>query len=252
MKKLFLLMAISGLVFSGCKKNSSSTNNNNPTNPANPNAMKFIINGLTDITIGKKDSMMLAIGIKLESGTQEKVNLSVTGLPANASASFQTESGIPDFATLLTVRSNDAVAGTYPIKVVGSTANSGSKSYDLNLKINGTTSSPTIGCAIEIIGSFTRKYTCTGYNSPGDPMTIDSIAGVKDQASIPNMGPFPKKVTIELNCATKAINIPLQFGIDGFQISGTGSYAKADSIYFNYTIKGNSMPDQTCTAVFKR
>lgn len=120
MKKILFALLLAPLFFTACKKD----------DPAN----EFAINGIHDVNFATAGSNVLALAIVQTSGAQQPVTLTVTGLPAGATADIQPASGTPAFSSAITFSQGTAAAGTYPIHIVG-TSSSFTKSYDLNLVV---------------------------------------------------------------------------------------------------------------------
>ncbi|RYD58599.1 MAG: hypothetical protein EOP56_03160 [Sphingobacteriales bacterium] len=119
MKYLYLLALCACVSLAACKKS------------------KFIINGISDIKVMRDSSVMIPLAIAQESGNQERVDLSVEGLPAKTEYSFTAASGTPDFGTVLTIKAlYNAKPGTYPIKIKGTNAAGYDKEYELNLIVD--------------------------------------------------------------------------------------------------------------------
>lgn len=224
MNRLLILVVCVCAIF-GCSKKEDSTTSNNTVKP-DSNAMAYVITGLTDINIGRTDSTTLALGITLTKGKQEKLTLSTSGLPTGVTGTFANPSGIPSFATTFTLKSNNAAGGTYPFKVIGTSASDSVKTYDLTLKINTPA-----GCVYELVGNYTSTYTCS--SSGTQTSKVDST-GVKDQISITNVPFFPGTILANVNCTNKTLTIPSQVKMQ-FTISGSGTFT-SNSMNIQYTV----------------
>jgi hypothetical protein len=122
LKAIFSAFLFSALFVAACKKDDTPDNT-------------FIINGLHDIDFTSYNGSYLELVVVQASGTQERVTLSVTGVPAGVTAIITPENGTPDFDAIITFDiTGDPTGGTYPIRIVGNTA-SHIKSYDLNLTV---------------------------------------------------------------------------------------------------------------------
>ena len=85
---------------------------------------------------------MLTISTAVTSGSAETVALSVSGLPAGASASFDPTSVTAGGSSALTIDTGTAAAGTYALTVTG-TAASSAHSTSIALTVNSATSCTT-------------------------------------------------------------------------------------------------------------
>jgi hypothetical protein len=122
-KKVLYLVLLLPLLHSACKKGDSG--------PAN----EFVINGVRDVNFTLSTTDYLLLSVKHTSGSQERVTISVTGLPTGVNAVIDPSSGTPDFeSNIIFSMAGNAISGTYPIKIIG-TAASSIKTYDLNLVV---------------------------------------------------------------------------------------------------------------------
>ena len=122
MRKFFFALLLAPLFFTACKKNESIPN-------------EFVITGIRDVDLSASGGSVLPITINVSSGVQERVVVSVTGLPAGITATIDPNSGTPSFSSTITFnQGSNATPGTYPVHVVG-TSSSYTRSYDLNIKV---------------------------------------------------------------------------------------------------------------------
>lgn len=71
-------------------------------------------------TIAQGESTTYDITVSLTSGKSQEVSLSISGLPKDASASFNPSSGYPPFTSKLTVKTKSSTpTGTYKLKIKG-------------------------------------------------------------------------------------------------------------------------------------
>ncbi len=146
-KKLLLVLLLAPLLFSACKKD----------DPVNPVASQFVIEGIDQVNLSTSAGSKLDLSISSSSGAAEAVSLSVTGLPTGVNAVFSPVSGTPPFDASVTFsRTSTAIPGTYPIKVVGTSA-SFTKSYDLNLVVPEWNGWTVDGLAYRLFGLSTNS-----------------------------------------------------------------------------------------------
>lgn len=216
MKRLFPLALIMCCTFFACKKNEYGNNNNNNTNPVDSNEMKYVINGIADKTIAYDDSVVIPLSIVRSSGTQQKITLSLAGLPAGATAKFDPESGIPDFASILTIKMKNPEGGNFNLKLTGSAGNT-AKVYDMVLKV---TPEPADGCVSKVTGTYINVYSSTP-NSTEDCNVWATGTKNKIGVSSKSIG----DVYCNLDCNTQKITIPRQKTSNQFyEMDGSGSY----------------------------
>lgn len=146
MKRIALLLIITATTLASCKKEQRDvvTVNNPPTTPVDttnvpPPGPKidntYIINGLADMHIGVVDSMMIPLELMHVGGEQHKVTLSISGLPDNAMASFDTKSGIPGYNSNLYLHTFFTKEGTYPLTITGTSESGMIRTYKVNLVV---------------------------------------------------------------------------------------------------------------------
>lgn len=213
MRTTLLFLALACFTMLGCKKNEYNNTNTNP----NPNAMTYVINGLTDITMDYDAEKMIPLSIERTAGTQEKLTLSVSGLPGQTTAAFDVASGIPNFATVLTLTTNYADGGSYDIKVTGTTESGSMNSYNLKLKINPE---PPMGCAEKMFGNYTAKYE--GSISYQNESVKAESTGTKNQVRFKGFKIFD--VVGDIDCDLHTINVKSQTTGNNIYLSGSGTF----------------------------
>jgi hypothetical protein len=209
---LLSMMLMATAIFFGCSKN-----NYDNTNTTGPNAMKYVINGITDVKMDYDAEKVLPLSIVRTSGNQEKLTLSVSGLPGRTTASFDVASGIPDFASILTLTTNYTDGGTYDVKITGTTASGATSDYSMKLTINPE---PPLGCAEKMFGSYSAKYE--GSLSYTNQTVTAEATGVKNKVRFKGFRLFD--ITGDVDCDKHTINIPSQTTDNSVYLSGTGTY----------------------------
>lgn len=139
MKTYTLLFALL-IVFAACDKPTISVNPpQGPMPPQIESDTTFVVAGVADVTMGNADSSTLILGITHTAGVQSKLNFSLSGLPANTTSAFDPASGTAPFTTSLTLRTQMAPAGTYPVTLTVTTASGNKKDYSFNLVVQEKT-----------------------------------------------------------------------------------------------------------------
>lgn len=229
MKKLSFLFAFALLALASCKKNEGSQQ-----------PMTYMVNGITDISMFGTDVAGMGLSIEYRGPVQENVALSITGLPENVTAEFSTASGIPTFGTSVAITSQNAVAGTYPLKLVCKGSATGEKSYDLTLTIKP------VPCTQVVSGSYQTSNTCF----PGSTNSFISHLG-GNNIMINNLGGMGFSVNATIDCNSSTITIPSQTVGGSVTVAGSGSYVVSlggtvsMSINYNYNVGAGPTP---CTA----
>lgn len=137
MKKVLLILTLGGTLFFSCreKQNIIPEQIVDPIDTTNKVDSSYVIYGVTDYMIKSIERKVIPLEIVLKSTTQEKVTLSVDGLPENATATFAPSTGYPGFTTDLTIETVFTQTGTYPIIIKGTSEKQLTKSYNINLTI---------------------------------------------------------------------------------------------------------------------
>lgn len=236
---LVSMLLIATAIFWGCSKN--EYNNSTNTITPDPNAMKYTVNGITDQAIESTDSVIIPLGIAYTSGDQEKLTLSVTGLPSNTTASFNVASGIPTFATVLTLSTQKAPAGTYNIKLVCTTAKDSVKTFDIKLTIKE--SDP---CANAMVGKYDNQQRLESSSSSITEQTTAINTTTKNRLTLQNLFfSFSSKEDVDatFNCddnTLKLVDKDVDLGSAIFVLSGEGTYtANTMDITIRLSYSGN-------------
>jgi hypothetical protein len=239
---LSIVAILCAAIFFGCKKNEYPAGNNNPDSTnVDPNAMKYLVSGITDLSMDWKDSTSLPLSLVYTSGNQENLALSFDGIPQNLAATFSVQSGLPPFNSILTLKTNNVAGGVYNIKIVGTTATKAVKKFDMKLTVNGE---PPMGCVAKVAGAYSTiiangPSSSSQYPNVGDTH-IDST-GVKNKIQITNLmysspGGSQLDVTGTLNCDNKTIVLDEQQR-GSYKVTGGGTYTNNEvNIGVNFTI----------------
>jgi len=224
--------------------------NFNVTVAAVTTTFDYTINGVNNVNVQQGNSGNLSLVVKKLSGTAETVNLSVSGLPTGATASFSSASGTPDFNSTLTINTtNSLAAGTYPITLKGQSATTGAKTFTFNLVVTGTTGGD---CAQDAAGNYTSQDSCTG--SAGAPVVTKTGTNQIKIASLAGYLTYTIDVNATINCNNHTVTIPSQaitaIPIPGAMISGTGTFTN-NTMTIHYTISVLTYT-QTCKVDLSR
>jgi hypothetical protein len=208
-RKLFLgAIIIASATLFGCSKNEPKTD---------PNAMKYAIDGIVDTKIAHKGTVVLPLAVTRLSGAQENLTLSVSGLPGGAKATFEPASGIPNFATTLTITTNYTDGGTYDLKVTGKTASDSVKSYTMKLTVEPE---PALGCVEKLTGSYQSKYEGSFSGTQTDQVVATTTKNYIKFQNMKYMGDFYATI----DCDNHLLDIKFQKTSGGAYVMGTGSF----------------------------
>jgi len=214
MKKLLPAILLATTFFA-CKKNDDAID---------ANAMTYTVNGVVDKTVEYDDSFSMPILINHTGGNQEKVTLSLEGLPSGSTATFDPTGGTPNFSSLMSVKVFNPSGGTYNLKV-NSKVGDVTKSTGMVLTVKPE---PAEGCAGRVTGNYSN--TMTGQFSGIDPVTI-VWGGAKNEVIIKNIKVIGD-VKCQLDCAAGKINIPAQLTNKALYVESTtpGTYTSVGVI----------------------
>ena len=165
----------------------------------------------TSITLSPGGSGSIAVSTAVTSGSAQTVTLSISGLPAGASAAFSPASVTAGGSSTLTLHAGTATPGTYAVTVTG-TATSGTHSVPVTFAVKvATTLSPS---ALHTTGFHpTARLT---RNDTGGPISGVSVAFV------PSTGSSCSAVT-NANGVAACTSVAISFG--GFNASFPGNAA---------------------------
>lgn len=242
MKKILLAASLVSVLFASCDKKQNVIPVI-PEQPA-PEDSTYIINGLTDMSISSLDSTVVGLNITFLQGKQDKITLSIEGLPDRVKGSFDPGAGIPGFNTTLMLKSVVAKPGVYPVTIKGVSENGLTKSYKVNLRIKDDFVCDSF--FMNNIGSFTTRnvanndsvfaFTHVNFQISNKSLTfyfnnmyLDSMNGSNIISG--GMGfDLQHEVTFAVNCGNNTVTIPEKtidaitfMGVQQYKVSGTGS-----------------------------
>jgi hypothetical protein len=244
MKPLFAIATVSLLALAACKKNEYD-------NQTNPNAIAYTINGVSDVKISSNGGKgTLPLSVTLTSGTQETVALSLSGMPEKVTASFSAASGTPTYASVLTITSDNAKEGTYPITLTGTSASNVKKTVNFNLVIDKPTD-----CATPMAGNYTGTIQCG--SSPSATSFSATVDGSKLNVLYINNLSGAKQVPATLDCAKGTITLTETISTEPAgaytrttKVTGSGTFIEAaHSMNLTVTVESSytGLPPNTST-----
>ncbi|MBE2289976.1 MAG: hypothetical protein IAE95_10500 [Chitinophagaceae bacterium] len=237
MKKLVLfLLAIVGIA-AACNKPSVQT------------PLSYTIESgqnapLGDIYVPDNGTYTMPVLAKYLTGaSEEKVTLSIKGLPTGVKVNKDTFSQVPTYRADFVFTSTNAPHGVYPITVTSSARGSEAKTYKFNMTVRSA------DCAANLLGNFNCTNECTGRNYPY--IATGVATGVTDELSVKNFGGYGNGTTtrIVLNCNLNTLTIPSQNIGNGVVLQGSGTFT-GNSMTISYTASGTV--SETCNAKFVR
>ncbi len=262
MKKLLLAFSLFTIFLGSCTKKTNVI-------PDVPIVVKedstYIINGVTDFTLGSLDSTWVYLEVDFREGKQEKITVSIEGLPARVISEFEPAAGIPGFATTLMLKSIVATPGTYPVKIIGTSSNGQKKTYEVNLVIKDNFHCDSF--MVNNLGSFKTVTDPAGdsvsnyayistFSQSGSAMILymnsmylETVSGYPVLSGNFGMPDPANEVLIFVNCNSKTITIPektitayTSMGPEQYTVSGSGTIdfdTKMITIHYTVTNSQN-------------
>jgi hypothetical protein len=245
---LLSMMLMVTAIFFGCRKNEYKTPDPTPKPPAgsviDSNAMKYTVNGITDRLMEWTDSVTIPLNIAYISGNQEKLNLTVTGLPQNTTATFDLPSGIPTFASMLTLRTKSAPGGVYNLKLVSTTETDSVKAFGIKLTIK----QEPIACSDSLIGKYNNVQSFPANSSVQTGETIATSTGTKNMLKLNNLFfslGLQEDVDAIFDCNSNKLRLVekiVSFGGLWYTLAGEGNYtATGMDIYIRIVNNGTTV-----------
>jgi hypothetical protein len=257
MKKLLLAFTLVSITLGSCTKKTNVI-------PDVPVEIKedstYIINGITDFTLGSLDSTWAYVQIDFREGKQEKITLSIEGLPDRVSAEFEPAAGIPGFATTLMLKAKIAKPGTYPVKITGTSASGLKKTYEVNLVIKDNFHCDSF--MVNNLGAFrtvtdpngdsVSTYSYVSYMiQPGGTMALfmrsvylETVSGYPVLSGNFGTPDLTNEVELVVNCDNKTITVPEKsiiaysaMGPEIYKVSGEGTMDfDTKTVTINYSV----------------
>lgn len=116
---------------SSCKEKSNIV----PNIPEQNEDTTYYIKGITDTTISSFGNLAISLNLIHHEGPQQRVELSIEGLPEKVTAKFSNIAGFPGFNTILNLKSSVAQPGLYKLKIKATAENGLQRTFYINLTI---------------------------------------------------------------------------------------------------------------------
>ena len=234
-----LLFILPFLFFLSCKKDKDS----------DVVQSSFNINGIADVHLEPGDLQILELEIKHVEGAQKNVSLEISGMPSGVTAKFNTSSGIPDFATVLTITtSSDVQTGVYPLVI---TCSDGvvNKEYQFSLHIRD--------CLKKLTGRKTGMGVCPSESIPYEAEVM-WVSGLDSRIYIVGFAGFAGGfVYADIDCETGAVTIPRQtidsyYYSSQYEVWGSGTFSNGRiEVTYTYIDTYDTQNTETCTTVLE-
>lgn len=146
MNRIVLALGLLALTFTACEKKKSSIlpppevdTVYIDTNIYVPVDTSLTISGISDVRTTAWSEVVLPITVMRNIGLEQKVTMSISGVPENVKAKFSAVSGYTTFNTNLMLDVRFAAPGTYEMKIVSVSETGKTKDYILHLVIDSMT-----------------------------------------------------------------------------------------------------------------
>ena len=134
-----------------------------PTSSGDPD---YIIKGLNEITLYKRDSILIPIEIQWVKGRQKNITLSFGKLPEKVNASITPSKGIPGFKTVIGIGTKYPLPGNYIIQLlVSDSIKTDTFNIKLTVKLHDN-------CIDEIVGLYYAYSICSNNNEIDKQMLL--------------------------------------------------------------------------------
>lgn len=231
MKKALLLSLLSAILLLACSKEEKKAEDS------------FIVNGISDLSLAKDTEIYLPLEIKHVAGTQEKVTITVEGLPSGVTAEATPQSGTPTYVTSVRFHaSEDAIEGSKQIRIKAAGASGATKTYDFALNVTRQ-----INCGTKLIGTYdvANSFYNDGVLMSTEKYTgmVISYGGSQDMIEITDLFYFAgghNRVHARAICDAKTLEIPKQEEMGEYQVTKADYSGAYDKIYIEYTLPGSN------------
>lgn len=202
---------------------------------------------LEDIYIPHKGTYRWSLLVKYLGGyTEDKVTISVSGMPKDVRVGEDTISKVPTFRADFDFITDSAKEGVYPITVTTSAIGSSAKTYTTNLHVIPA------DCAVDVVGNYNASNACTSRNVT----YTSSVAatGTANEITISNLGGYGTSTVtrVKINCEKDSLYISNQNIGNGAWLSGSGKInGNTLTIYYEAISTPQGFPE-TCIATLTR
>ncbi len=235
MKNCVLLAMFALTLFAGsCVKN---------TNPP----LAFLVDTMSNVYVNHNDSLDVPLEVRFLTGNyNEKVTLTITGLPAHVRLAKDTITGTPTFTANFRIYADSAsVLGNYPVTLVTYSPTNGYKSYTFNLGIVH------YKCGYNLKGNYTGHNAC---NLSSYTYSVAAASSGDTALNIVNLGGYGSNTNtfMRLDCNTDSVYVDRQSIGNGVTMWGAGHFT-ANSIVMHYiALNTPAGHNDTCSVILNR
>jgi hypothetical protein len=240
MNRIFICLLTVAVIVSSCGKSVKPPVHYSVTNDVNDSAVE-------DIFIPDNGNYTMSVKVKFLEGYQgqdDKVQLTLAGLPANVTVSPNTFTGIPTYTEAFTFTSTGAPQGVYGATITSSTNVGLPQVYYFNIHVIPA------DCAALFWGNITGSSACTSRQYAHS--AVGSTGGT-NVLMVSNFGGYGNhcNVQVVLNCNNDSLHIAKADYGNGVTLQGSGIF-NADSMIINYTAFSTPTGGtESCTLTYK-
>ncbi|MBC7555182.1 MAG: hypothetical protein H7257_14530 [Taibaiella sp.] len=235
MKNTVLLCMIAlSLITGSCVKN---------INPP----LSFLVDTVANVYVNQNDSLILPLEVRFLAGSyDEKVTLTISGLPPHVRLAQDTITGAPTFtANFKFYADSVAPLGNFPVTLISYSATTGYKYYTFNLGV------VRYDCGHFVQGNYTGTNTCTLTNYT---YAVTATSSGDTGVNIVNLGGYGSNTNafMRLDCNTDSVYVDQQNIGNGVTMRAEGSFT-ANRITIRYiALNTPAGYNDTCVAVLNR
>jgi len=182
----------------------------------------------------------------LTGNSEEKVTVSIKGLPADIVVAQDTFSQVPTYRADFVFITKHAAHGTYPVTLTSGSRTTTPKTVTFNLTVRSA------DCAASLLGDHSANNECTARKFPYTATAV--AAGVPNELFIKNLGGYGAVTSthVVLNPNLNTFTIPSQNIGNGVIMEGNGTFtANAMKIFYNVTYTSGATPESCNAALTK-
>lgn len=198
---------------------------------------------VADIYIPDTGNYTMSLLVKYLGGSQnDKVTVSLSGLPADITLAQDTFSKVPTYQADYVFITRHAAHGTYPVTVTTSAIGSEPKTYNFNVNVVSA------DCAAGFWGNLASSNGCSSrdftYTATG------TSTGVTNELNIVNFGGYGSNTNtrVLINCNKDSVTVPSQNIGNATILEGYGTInGNTMVVYYTASNTPGGFPE-TCTA----
>jgi hypothetical protein len=235
MKRLILFALVAVALFTGsCEKT---------INPP----LSYIIDTAANAYVNQNDSLVLPLEVRFLTGNyDEKVTLTITGLPPRVRLAQDTFVGNPTYtANFKFYADSNAALGNYPVTLVAYSPSTGYKYYTFNLGVVH------YNCGHYVQGNYSGRNACTMTNYT---YNVTASSSGDTALNIVNLGGYGINTNafVHLDCNTDSVYMYTQLIGNGVTMWGQGHFTSNQIIIRYIALNTPFGYNDTCTAVLSR